>query len=353
MQVVLFRNVIGENTMSMERYTNELLKFMPDGVSDFTIKAKNLPLLRHYLHKEYLFPKIASRHQGQLNHISDHSYAGLLKYLDPKITILTCHDLIPLDIPKETSFLGRLRHNYNLKFLPRAERIITSSNTTKKSIKNHFNYPEDKISIIPYGVSSNFRTLNNRSQLKEKYSIKNKSILHVGTSFPRKNIELILKLLLKNKEITFIKIGKFTAKQKKYIIKHGLKKRIFNISEPAISSKELIEIYNIADVLLMPSLAEGFGLPILEAMACGCPVVCSDIAVFKELYNDQEVCFINPGDLEEFDCKLSNILENDSYRDKLIKNGFAKSKQFSWQSCAEKTYQIYKEVFYGRNKKFN
>lgn len=343
MNVVLFENVIGENRPSMMRYPRELLTCMPANVKNFTRTAPALPFFRHYFYKELLYPFACARHQKNINHISDHSYAGLLRYIDPKKTVVTCHDLIPLQKTQESSFLGRKRFGFNVNMLTKAARIIAISNCTKAAILDSFDYPQEKIKVVYYGVSEDFKVMDKRNFYKKEYGLNSKTILQVGNSHPRKNVDIILKLLLKNKNITFIKVGSFAKHHCEYINKHNLQSRILQKNN-IDSNIEMAKLYNIADVLLMPSFAEGFGWPILEAMACGIPVVCSDIGVFHELF-DGAALFTNPYDISDLERKVNMIFNEQNLTRGLVDKGLKKAKDFSWEKCASQTYKVYKEVF--------
>ncbi len=182
MQVIIFKNITNERNPSMQFYAQGLLENMPQNVKSFSISAKDFPLIKYYFSKEFIYPKVAAKNQADVNHISDHSYLGLLKYLDPKRTVVTCHDLIPLIESDLVSWLGRRRFWYNVKFLPRAKRIIAASEFTKQTIIDLFkNIAEDTIDVIPYGISSIFRPLERKPEFKIKYSIEKKSILHIGS----------------------------------------------------------------------------------------------------------------------------------------------------------------------------
>jgi glycosyltransferase involved in cell wall biosynthesis len=139
-----------------------------------------------------------------------------------------------------------------------------------------------------------------------------------------------------------LRVGGFTKKQTLFIKRNKLQDRIRQFVN--IDEKRLVDLYNLSDVFVMPSYAEGFGLPVLEAMACGCPVVCSDIGVFRELYDDA-AAFVNPNDPDNFSDEIRKILEKDSYKDSLIKKGLEKSRKFSWEKCAAETYKVYEEVY--------
>jgi len=156
-------------------------------------------------------------------------------------------------------------------------------------------------------------------------------------------VEFILKILEKTKDFYLVKIGSFTKRQTQFLKDKGLNNRVKIFQ--AIDIDSLVELYNAADILIMPSLAEGFGFPILEAMTCGCPVICSDTEVFHELYEDA-VVFIDPSKIDEAIDKINMVLNDLRFRSELLKKAFVRSRQFSWQKCAKETYKVYEDVFY-------
>jgi len=346
MYVRIFKNIISEKNPSMHIYVRELLKNMPDNVNDFSISAKNYPFLKYYLAKEFIYPKVAAKNQTDVNHISDHSYCGLLRGLDSERAVVTCHDLIPLVDTGSASWLGRRRFWFNVKLLPKAKRIITASEFMKQTIVEIFGRAlEDKIAIIPYGINDTFRPIENLDTLKEKYNIMKKSILHIGSSYPRKNVELILEVLSKRTDWQFVKIGPFSKRQLSYIKKRNLQKRILHFPFIDLNEYEkLAEIYNSASALAYPSFYEGFGMPLLEAMACGCPVVCSEIPPFVEIAGESAV-FFNPQDAKSLEASIERVLEDRYFKDQLIRAGFSVAKKYDWKKCAEETYKVYEEVY--------
>ena len=346
MQVVIFKNIANERNPSMQLYAEELLKYMPANVKGFSIDAYRLPYLGHYLAKEFIYPKVVSGNDADVNHISDHSYCGLLRSLDPEKTVVTCHDLTPLLYPKTVSAPGRARYWFNIRFLPKAKKIITPSQFSKKTVIQFFGRDlEDKITVIPYGLRNIFKPLQQKDALRNKYNIKNKSILHVGNAYRHKNIDIILKFLKTHQEFQFVKVGPLLKTHKRYIRINSLQKQILRIPYIDLTqSRKLTEIYNCVAALIMPSFYEGFGRPILEAMACGCPVVCSDISVFHEIAHGA-AAFFNPGKEEELESAISKISDNAGFRNDITETGLALAAKYSWKKCAEKAYKIYEEVY--------
>ena len=150
MQIIIFKNITNEVNPSMQLYAEELLKNMPGNVGGFSIEAPNLPFLSNYFTKEFVYPKVAAKNKADVSHISDHSYCGLLRTIDPEKTIVTCHDITPLLYPKTVSKAGMIRYWFNIKLLPKAKRVIVASQFTKQKIIEKFGRNlEDKIRIIP------------------------------------------------------------------------------------------------------------------------------------------------------------------------------------------------------------
>ncbi|MFH0732111.1 MAG: glycosyltransferase family 1 protein [Candidatus Omnitrophota bacterium] len=346
MWVRIFKNIKSEYNPSMHVYAQQLLKYMPSNVDDFSVKAKNYHFLRYYFAKEFVYPKEAAKNQADVNHISDHSYSGLLRGLDPEKTAVTCHDIIPLIDIGAISWLGKKRFWFNVKLMPKAKKIIAVSEFTKGLVLEKFrNISRDKISVIPYGVDETFRPVEQKEALRQKYNISKKSVLHVGSSYPRKNVELILEILTKRKDWQFVKVGPFSKRQCSYIRKNNLNKRILHFPRIDLNEREkLTEVYNSVSVLAYPSFYEGFGMPVLEAMACGCPVVCSDIPPFFEIAEGSAV-FVDPKNAKLFEHSVDKIFEDAEFRLRSIQEGFCKAKHYSWKDSAEKTYKIYEEIY--------
>ncbi|MBD3387326.1 MAG: glycosyltransferase [Candidatus Altiarchaeales archaeon] len=340
MDVTLYRNVSWGGWASDIRYTTNLLDNLPDNVRGYSIRAPSLPFIKHYLHKEVIYPLAARGHQGDVNHISDHSYAGLLRALDPSKTLVTCQDLIPLDAPGEASKLGLMRYRLNVSCLPRAAKIIAVSQSTKDALMRHFNIADESIEVVYHGVGGVFKPLHDRGFLRKKHGFTNPTILHVGSSYPRKNVRFILEVLKDIEGANLVKVGFLNRSDRRFMAREGLSTRVLQI-DPPLDDIRLNGYYNMADLLFMPSLHEGFGHPVTEAMAAGCPVLCSDIPVFHELF-DGAVEFTSPYDVGEAGSKVRDMLASD--RTKLARKGLDKAGELTLQREADSTYKVYEEV---------
>jgi glycosyltransferase involved in cell wall biosynthesis len=173
------------------------------------------------------------------------------------------------------------------------------------------------------------------------------TILHVGKCTFYKNIEGIIKSLallpdgLRN-HVHFVKVGEdFTQAQRNLIHRLGLSERVHFLGQ--LSVEDLVLLYNVADLLLFPSLYEGFGWPPLEAMACGTPVVCSDRGSLKEVVGEAAL-MVNPEDPKSIANSVESILTDAELREKLVNCGLERAKQFNWATNAEQVLEIYNKI---------
>ena len=266
--------------------------------------------------------------------------------------IITIHDLTLFITPKESKS-GRPTF-YKL-FYPRtlrtADKIIADSNSTKRDLINYFNVPEEKIRVILLAADEKFKALNNEkiNEVKQKYNLKYPFILYVGGLAFHKNIPTLIK--------AFYKIKKDEKKQKLVIAggKGWKYKEIFetidklNLQNDVIFTGYVLDVdlpalYNAADLFVYPSLYEGFGLPPLESMACGTPVITSNTSSLPEVVGDAGI-MIDPHDVDGLADAMHKVLSNEGLRDDMIKRGLERAKMFSWERCARETLEVYEEVY--------
>ncbi len=349
MNAHIFRNTRLNSTPSMRLYAAQLIESLRKSsnfdIQEISIRGRRLPWLKDVLSKDVFYPLYARYRQGDINHIIDHSYGALAYGLDSKRTVVTCHDLIPLELPTQSSWLGRKRFLFNIHGMLRAGNIVAVSESTKQSILKHFRY-EGRIWVIPQGVDEKFKKIDDPKRiqaLKRELAMNERYryLLHVGLSTPTKNVELILKTMPRLPEYRLIKVGLFTQAQKRLIENSNLRDRILTFE--GISEEALIEIYNVADALLFPSFFEGFGWPVLEAMACGCPVICSKTSALPEVAGDAAK-YIDPYSETDFGEAIEEVLGNSGLRSDLIERGLKQAAKFRWQETARKVIEVYKKM---------
>lgn len=263
----------------------------------------------------------------------------------PVPTIVTIHDLAYFMYPHE--FLKKDLYqltNWTKYSVHNAQKIIAVSKTTKKDIMHYYQIPENKIKVIYNGFDNKSnnqnRLFNNENPLIE-YLNKNKYILFVGTLQPRKNISFLIaafaQVLPQFPDLKLVIVGK-----KGWLYDHIFSEISRLKIEQSIlftgfaSDTEKTYAYMKAQCLVLPSLYEGFGLPVLEAMDNDCPVLASFTSSLPEVGKDAAIYF-DPKDVSDLTEDITTILTNKTIRDTLIKKGHERVKEFSWETCAKQT----------------
>ena len=258
-------------------------------------------------------------------------------FFKPKTAvIITVHDLVPLIHP----YFSTIRHRVYFRYfvgrqISEADHLIAVSNSTKRDIIHFYDQPSDKITVVPEGVGEEFRPI---SSPKEDY------VLSVATLEPRKNFKGLIEAFIQMKQRTKVSTRLLLAGREGW--KHSNLFRIPNEYKSDVlflgyvSSQDLIKLYQRALAFIYPSFYEGFGLPVLEAMACGCPVVASNRASLPEVAG-QSCLYVNPERTGEIADALSRILTDDSLANELSARGLERAKLFTWGKCARLTKEIY------------
>jgi len=221
--------------------------------------------------------------------------------------------------------------------------IIAVSEATKKDIVDLLGISAKKIRVIHEAVPEEFKSAPRKEveRIKKRYKIKGNYLLSVSTLEPRKNLKRIIEafsqLSTLNSQFNLVIVGKFGwGELPSSVIRHS-SSIIFTGYVP---NKELPALYSGASCFTYPSLYEGFGLPILEAFACQCPVVTSNISSMPEVAG-QAAVLVDPLDVKDIARGIKEVLEN---RKKLIKAGSDRVKQFSWEKAAKETLKVYQEA---------
>lgn len=272
--------------------------------------------------------------------------------------VLTVHDFSFFYFKEFFTFKSYLWHKFCVNYLiKRADKIITVSQSTKDDLLNFFpKINSKKIETIYHGISEEFKILDKNNlklrEIKEKYNLPDNFIFYLGIVEPRKNINLVIKAFnfLKkefNKEIKDFKLviaGQFGWRYKKIldlIEKSLFKKDIFLIND--FDCRERVYFYNLAKIFVYPSFFEGFGLPVLEAMACGLPVITSNISSLPEITGDAAI-LIDPYNTNDLVLAFKNLILDKDLETYLINKGLERAKNFSWKRCAEQTSKVFEDL---------
>lgn len=267
--------------------------------------------------------------------------------------IVTIHDLFFLKYPELVDRYVREDHRrLSMGYLSKANKIITVSNSSKKDIIELLKVDPDLIDVIYEGVDNTFRVIKDETSLKnirERYKLPQKFILFIGTLSPRKNpnglIEAIAELKKRGlQDLCLVMVGPkgWRAEETlRLISKRNLEDCVRYLGY--VPYEDMPFIYNISSLLVYPSLYEGFGLPPLEAMACGVPVIASNVSSMPEVLEDSAL-LVNPYDPYEIADSIENVIQNKSLRDSFIQRGLKKVKSYSWEDTAKRVIKIYEEV---------
>ncbi len=336
--------------------SEEFLKIKKElGNKFFYIKTN----IDHYSIKEQLFfPFFLAKEKFDLVHFP-HFNVPIFYFSKYVVTI---HDLIKheskgLATTTKNPFIYWFKYlNYHLIFylaVKRAEKIIVPSKWVKKKlIKKYPSLVTEKISVIYEGVEEKFNEIKSKTISKrvlKKYNLKKPYLLYVGSVYPHKNLErLILGLKKANQFSTNEKMINLIIVCARDVFLQRLKKTIKNYKAENfvkclgfVNDEDLKILYYESLSFITPSLMEGFGLPGLEAMAAGCPVLSSKQSSLPEIY-DKAALYFNPLDIDDIAEKIRTIHSSNELRRKLIKTGKQRVKNFSWQKTKDETFQIYK-----------
>lgn len=343
--VVLFSRPKSYQTMSMDAYAHNLFKNICKSpgfnIQFFKPKDSNIPLIGKYFTLWLRYPAIARKKQADINHIVDHSLAHLAGSLELKRTVITCHDLVGLEVPQSAPFWKRKIFWKNItRHLFKAHKIIAVSQHTKEDILKYSSINSKDITVIYEGIDKNIFKVLDKEKCRKKFKIDKPAILHIGHSNFYKNIEAIIKAIVKlKKDIKFIKVGRFSNLQLKLLRKY----KIDFLQFEYLSQQEIAQIYNAVDLLVYPSWHEGFGFPVLEAMACSCPVVCSNAGSLPELASFAAILVL-PDDISAIAEAIEKVLTNRDLKAELSQHGLIQAKKFSWEKTAWETLNVYKSI---------
>jgi glycosyltransferase involved in cell wall biosynthesis len=283
-----------------------------------------------------------------------HATEHLLMPLRGVPTVLTVHDLIWLKTPEHHKPLNRWYLDWTMPlYCRRADHIIAVSETTRRDLITAYHLPPEKITVIHEAADPRFRpqALERQAQVRAAYGLPAQFLLYVGTLEPRKNLERLLAawapLYQSGDCPPLVIVGKrgwlcegFFAALEASPAREGV------LLTGYVPDPDLPALYSAATAFVWPSLYEGFGLPPLEAMACGVPVICSNASSMPEVVGDAAVLF-DPEDEESLRATLLQVMLGPELRDDLRARGLNRASIFSWERAACETRAVYKQLLEG------
>jgi len=268
--------------------------------------------------------------------------------------VLTVHDIIPVFFKGGLSFSSQL---YYARWMPytfkKANKIIAVSESTKRDLIRYLNIPAEQIRVIYEGGSFENMLVGtaeaDRNRVRNKYDLPEKFLLCVSTLEPKKNLPFLVKCFcLAKKRFNFSeklvivgKTGWDTGRFFEQIKQYDLEKEV--ILPGYIPDNDLLVLFKMASVFIFPSLYEGFGLPVLDALQLGCPVIVSNTSSMPEIVGASGI-LINPKKEKEWVKAIGLMTTKKELRRRYIELGIKQGKKFSWQKCAKETLEVYYEV---------
>ena len=271
--------------------------------------------------------------------------------------IVTVHDLTPLVFPKhfKSGLKGNLKWQLQKLALKNADAIITDSESSKKDIVKYAGINQARVKVVYLAAGSEFKKIEIRNlklEIKKRYNLPDRFALYVGDATWNKNLPRLIEAASKA-NISLVMVGKALvdkvedrqnpwnsdlvkvqdmAEQNKNIFRLGF-----------VPSEDLVALYNAATLFVMPSIYEGFGLPILEAMSCGCPVVASKGGSLVEVVGEAGR-YVDPYDTDSIATGISEVFNSPNLQKELSQKGIIQSRKFTWEKTAKETMDAYKGI---------
>ena len=268
--------------------------------------------------------------------------------------IVTIHDLWLDRFPQYSKkLLGQTASFYRTRRTAwKAKRVIAVSRFTSDDLCDLYGLPQERIAVIPNGVSSEFFVdchAASHPEVYERYQLPaSKYVLFLGGANPRKNHMALFKALVVCRDILKTHCVVVVGSQRdrscdvmETARRFGVEDRVVCVG--TVSVPELRWLYSAAELFVFPSMYEGFGMPVLEAMACGVPVVTSDCSALREVGDDAAV-LVNPYDANDIARGMRLLLENPNYAQMMRDKGLKRAKKFTWEHAARKTFEVYESI---------
>jgi glycosyltransferase involved in cell wall biosynthesis len=298
----------------------------------------------HFRSEPVTLPIELLRARADLFHATD----SVAPWPSPVPGVVTIHDLTFLRHPELVTPAARRYYSRVPRSAGRAGAVIAVSAATKRDVVTMLGVPEDRVHVVPLAADAAFRPMHDTAVLRatrDRYGLPGRFVLFVGTREPRKNLPALLDACSAVRDggraVPLVLVGE------KGWLADDLERRVRTeqnvLALGGVPAEELVAIYNLATVVALPSLDEGFGLPVVESMACGTPVVCSGEGALPEVAGDAAL-LVDPHDVDGIGAALTSVMEDAALRDGMRQRGFARSATFGWDRTARETAAVYRSV---------
>jgi hypothetical protein len=352
-----------DNVIALDKENEYVIFLSKENFSEFKeterVKKVLTPVRWYTLAEQIIMPFYIWREKLDLMHFPHFN----VPIFTPVKFVVTIHDLILTKFPtiRATTlspFFYRIKNvAYKIVIqsaIKRARMIIAVSQFTKDDIISQFKINPKKIKVTYEGVASFLLARKEKNIFNDKkvllgYNINKPFLLYVGNAYPHKNLEGLIKVFSslreKNGDLLLVLVGKqdyFYSRVEEFTKKYWPKTSPI-IFPGFVPDEELAILFKNAIAYIFPSFYEGFGLPPIEAMAHGCPVVSSNKSSLPEILGEAAIYF-NPEDEKEMSWQIERIINDRKLRQDLVEKGYEQIKKYSWERCAKETVEVYREI---------
>lgn len=275
-----------------------------------------------------------------------------------KKTVVTVHDLTPLVFPRAfpSGIRGKIKWHIQKTRLKEVDMVITDSESSKKDILKYTNIPEDKVKVIYLAAGENFKeekiSGKEKEELSKKYNLPDRFVLYVGDATWNKNLPRLMRAV-REIDVPIVMVGK-TLIEENFDKSNPWNKDLVEVKKLTdankkvintgfVEERDLIRLYNLASVFVMPSLYEGFGLPLLEAMNCGCPTVTTKEGSLLEV-GGQAPVYVDAYSETNIADGIYKVYNDSAMQSECSKKSLDQAQKFSWKETAIATEKVYKSV---------
>jgi glycosyltransferase involved in cell wall biosynthesis len=339
---------------SLARHQVSVRRVRPPGIVPDAWRRRPLwAKLDGYIGRFAVYPRLVRNLDADLVHVVDHGQGYLIGGLDERRTLVTCHDVILLalasgrignaPVPPVALQLFRI----SMQFVKRAAAVIADSEQTKRDLVTFVGIDPGKVTVIHPGLNQSFACdRDSGDALRRRLNLGDGPLmLQIGRTF-YKNIVGVLRVLHRLRQqgldVRLARVGRALAGEERALAERlGVADQVLELG--AVPDSDIPALYNAVDLLLFPSLYEGFGWPPLEAMACGTPVVCSRSGSLDEVVGDAALT-ADPEDIDALAWHAANVLSDGRLRATMVARGLTHAAQFTWDRTAEQVLSLYREV---------